>query len=283
METVTGNVQLYEEHQPTVDALAQESLRLREELLAFAKAYEKMKVSDPEGELLKIFARDIHAAHQEFLSRLSFLADNEVRSKADDAAQANAENERLRIELEQTKKQLQVKEDELRASLSREEKLSTQISTNDTFRKALRNHYKNVCNKELWEMKGFLVILRKFCEWYDGDCAVITTKLDELEQRIQGIAKHRKEIYQHLGSLQWHADTWNGLLGRSHHQEVTQEKGHVHACTNRLGEEEHLLEELKKGILLKKKKISEKNEQFDNLVKEGSELSNLLEFLQNNL
>lgn len=276
METVTGNVQLYEEHQPTVDALTREARCLREELRQFAEAYKELNLSDPHGELLQIFARDIHAAHQEFMSRLSFLADNEVRCKADDAAQANEENKRLRIELEQTKKQLQVKEDELRASLSREEKLSTQISTNDTFRNALRNHYNNVCNKELWEMKGFLVILRKFCEWYDGDCKEIDEQLKGVDERITGIAGRRDAIYKEVKEIFKNAKELSVILYGGPRQKIYDAAGNINKHTNNLGACEH-------NISFKNQQLKDKNEQLNNLVKKGSELSNLLEFLQNNL
>lgn len=247
MEVITGNVQLYEEHQPTVNALTQESLRLREELLAFAKAYAQMGVSDPDGELLKFFARDIHVAHQEFMSRLSFLADKVVRSKAD---------------------ALKTKENEI-----------------DKFKHDLNDLLAAVRNKIVWPNSGIgvLATLQQFCEWYKGDCTEIEKKLEEVEKGIKDIENNCQKISNHLGNIQQYADKWNRIFLCSHHKKIIDEKRGISDCKEQLDEVKLKLDKLREDLSSKKDDIVGKNEKFDNLIASGSELSNLIVFLENTL
>lgn len=271
MEVITGNVKLYEEHQPIVDALAQEAHHLREELLHFSEAFKKMNLSDPDGALLRIFARDLHAAHQEFMSRLSFLADDAVSSKVADAAQANEEKERalkkidkLNAELDEKKKDLQKKEEET-------EKIAS-------FKRKLNELLKAVETKTVWPNSGtgVLATLQQFCEWYDGDCKVIDEQLKGVDGRIKGIAGRRKDIYDEVKQIYDNAEKLSEILYGGPRQKIYNAAGNIHRHTNNLGECEH-------NISFKNQQLKDKNEQLNNLVKEGSELSKLLEFLQNNL
>lgn len=284
MEAVTGNVQLYEEHQPTVDVLAQESLRLREELIAFAKAYAQMHVKDPEGELLKIFARDIHAAHQEFQTRLSGLANRTLESKNDEAKQ-------LSNTLSQTRSQLETVQKELKEAKRRLSQLEEEKKDNDAFKTKLRHLFSGVEKKKVWNISGVLPIIRQFCTWWnekqdiddngkDGDCARIDKNLKAMDYKIATIDGHRKDIYERLGGIQGDADAWKNALWGNQHQNISDKRGQAVELMNWIDEERAELKKLKGEISKDFNEIKTKTEKLENLVSKDAEISKLIDFLK---
>lgn len=289
MEVVTGNVQLYEEHQPTVDALAQESLRLREELIAFAKAYAQMKVKDHEGELLKIFARDIHAAHQEFQTRLSCLANRALENK-------NNEAEQLSNTLGETCSQLAIVRKELVDAKRKLSILEREKSKNDNFRAELKRLLITVEQKSVWPTSGVGVLptIRQFCEWWnsekdeagegvDGDCARIDRNLKEMEHKIETIEGHRKEIYKRLEGIQKDANEWRNSMWGNRHQNISDKRGQAEERMNWINEGRNELKTLMGKISEDLENIKTKTEKLDNLVASDSEISKLIDFLKKEL
>lgn len=283
MEVITGNVKLYKEHQPIVDALAQEAHHLREELLHFSEAFKKMNLSDPDGALLRIFARDLHAAHQEFMSRLSFLADNAVSSKDADAAQANEKKERALKEIDKLNAELAEKKKDLQ---KKEEKITSQTEEIASFKRKLNGLLKAVETKTVWPNSGIgvLATLQQFGEWYKGDCKRIEDNLKKVKESIEAIDGYKGEVQKCIDGIKAHADEWNKILSRSRYDDVISIiDNDVPTPMVAIDEEKENLRSLSEAISNDKEEIEKKTERLKSLVKKKSEISRLIEFLNNEL
>lgn len=132
------NMELFEAHKSTYDALLAESAALRQEEIRLAEAFSKLPKEVATPEAFVLFMRDIHLAHEELNQRLVHLSQDSVERELDAAKQT-------RCQLIREKDQLSQKMEKIRRELKASEKQRQAAEkTLEEIRRSLRPLYQDV-------------------------------------------------------------------------------------------------------------------------------------------
>lgn len=196
------NLEVYEQHRETVEALIAEARALREEECEIAKIFSRLPETLATPELFNHFMRDVHMAHEVFRRRIERLADqgtaDELQNLRNDKNVLNSEMDAVRKELSTTKQEADRRQEKIReleqnlkAAHSAENKLK---KSEEQLKKDLSRLLYPVFNDdcENWEQQkgATLSFINKMNGWIHGDIKNAETDIDHVEKNIDWLNNH---------------------------------------------------------------------------------------------
>lgn len=196
------NLEVYEQHRETVEALIAEARALREEECEIAKIFSRLPETLATPELFNHFMRDVHMAHEVFQRRIDHLTDqgtaDVLQNLKNDKNELNGEMAAVREELlttqqeaDRRQKQIRELEQNLKAARTAENQLK---KSEEQLKKDLSRLLYPVFNDdcENWEQKkgATLSFINKMNEWICDDIERAKTDIDHVEKNIEGLNNH---------------------------------------------------------------------------------------------
>lgn len=186
------NMELFEAHKSTYDALLAESAALRQEEIRLAKAFSKLPKEVATPEAFELFMRDIHLAHEELNQRLVHLSQDSVERELDAAKQTRCqlirENDQLSQTMEKIRRELQESEKQRQAA----------EKTLEEIRRSLRPLYQDV-----WEGCATPVpTLEILCYHNDRikeDIDHLEGDLKDMDDDVESLRKQNAELEESCG------------------------------------------------------------------------------------
>lgn len=181
------NMELFEAHKSTYDALLAESAALRQEEIRLAEAFSKLPKEVATPEAFELFMRDIHLAHEELNQRLVHLSQDSVERELDAAKQTRCQLLREKDQLSQKMEKIWR---ELKASET--QRLAAE-KTLEEIRRSLRPLYQDV-----WEGCATPVpTLEILCYHNDrikNDIDHIEGDLKDMDDDVESLRKQNAEL-----------------------------------------------------------------------------------------
>ena len=147
------NLEVYEQHRETVEALIAEARALREEECEIAKIFSRLPETLATSELFNHFMRDVHMAHEVFQRRIEHLA---AQVTADELQNLRNDKNVLNAEKDAVCKALSTTKQEADRRLAKIREIEQNIDW-------ANNHLTNTQNgvEELWGIKHRLELVTK--------------------------------------------------------------------------------------------------------------------------
>lgn len=195
------NLEVYEQHRETVEALIAEARALREEECEIAKIFSRLPETLATSDLFNHFMRDVHMAHEVFQRRIEHLAvqgtADELQKLRNDKNVLNGEMAAVCKELSTTKQEADRRQEKIReleqnlkAAHTAENKLK---KSEEQMKKDLSRLLYPVFNDdcENWEQKGAtLSFINKMNGLIHGDIKNAETDIDHVEKNIDWLNNH---------------------------------------------------------------------------------------------
>lgn len=303
------NLELFEAHKSTYDALLAESAALRQEELQLADAFSKLPKEVATPEAFELFMRDIHLAHDELNQRLVHLSQESVAHELDAAEQAQSqlygEKDQLSHQLGKTQQELQQSrqrceylEGKLKRTQEeqhqREQQRQAAESKLAEMRRRLEPLLRDDC--ESWEgSQPTLDFLSKLNEWLKGDIKQLDGDLHSIDHDVEGLWRLKDEIAKCHCHISNQGNRVRDIIDKALNA-TWLTKGDIEECPKALEEIHSGVEELLKCLDMLQCNIeklqSHKNKAHTNLrqsqekyeplrkrVAEGSPLRELLNYL----
>lgn len=125
------NMELFETHKSTYDALLAESAALRQEEILLAETFSKLPKAVATPEVFELFMRDIHLAHEELNQRLVHLSqdslERELNASREAQSQLRREMDHLSQKMGKARQELQQSEKQKLAAEKRLEKIQRKL------------------------------------------------------------------------------------------------------------------------------------------------------------
>lgn len=228
------NLEVYEQHRETVEALIAEARALREEECEIAKIFSRLPETLATSELFNHFMRDVHMAHEVFQRRIEHLAAqgtaDELQNLKNDKNELNGEMAAVREKLLTTQQEadrrlakIRELEQNLKAAHSEKDSLTDQVKklkrSEEKLKRELRLRLQSVREDdcEHWQQKGAtLSFINTMNEWMHDDIKNAETYIDHVEQNIDWVNDHLINTQNGVNALcgikQWLEDVTNAAL-----------------------------------------------------------------------
>lgn len=209
------NLEVYEQHRETVEALIAEARALREEECELAKIFSRLPETLATSELFNHFMRDVHMAHEVFQRRIEHLTDqgtaDVLQNLKNDKNELNGEMSAVRENLLTTQQEaarrlekISELEQKLEAAHSEKDSLTDQVNkskkSEEKLKQMLRPILEDDC--EHWQQKGAtLSFINTMNEWIHDDISHAQTDIDHVEQNIDGVKEHLANAQNRINAL----------------------------------------------------------------------------------
>lgn len=219
------NLEVYEQHRETVEALIAEARALREEECEIAKIFSRLPETLATPELFNHFMRDVHMAHEVFQRRIDHLTAqgtaDVLQNLKNDKNELNGEMAAVREELLTTQQEadrrlakIRELEQKLEAAHSEKDSLTDQVNklkkSEEKLKQMLRLRLRPILEDdcEHWQQKGAtLSFVNTMNEWIHGDISHAQTDIDQVEQNIDWANSHLANTQNGVGKL-WEIKHW---------------------------------------------------------------------------
>lgn len=202
------NLELFEAHKSTYDALLAESAALRQEELQLADAFSKLPKEVATPEAFELFMRDIHLAHDELNQRLVHLSQESVAHELDAAEQAQSqlygEKDQLSHQLGKTQQELQQSRQRCESLEGKLKRTQEELDQRKQQRQAAESKLAEMRRRlepllrddcESWEgSQPTLDFLSKLNEWLKGDIKQLDGDLHSIDHDVEGLWRLKDEI-----------------------------------------------------------------------------------------
>ena len=195
------NMELFEAHKSTYDALLAESAALRQEEIRLAEAFSKLPKEVATPEAFELFMRDIHLAHEELNQRLVHLSQDSVERELDAAKQT-------RCQLLREKDQLSQKMEKIRRELKESEKQRQAAEkTLEEIRRSLRPLYQDVWEGCATPVPTLEILcyhndrIKEDIDHIEGDLKDMDDDVENLREQYDELAESCARVFEQVNAV----------------------------------------------------------------------------------